>query len=42
MLQKPELFSVPIRGLWLRLPSQVALLALIAWGRRQLVGLPTG
>ncbi len=31
MLQRPELFGVPIWALWLRLPLQVALLALIAW-----------
>ncbi|MEO8279455.1 MAG: hypothetical protein ABI564_07160 [Ideonella sp.] len=31
MLQQPELFGVPIWLLWLRLPVQVALLALIAW-----------
>ena len=32
MLQRPELFpSVPYWALWLRLPIQVALLALIAW-----------
>ena len=32
MLQRPELFpAVPIWALWLRLPIQVALLALIAW-----------
>jgi uncharacterized membrane protein len=31
MLQRPELFSVPRWALWLRLPVQVALLALIAW-----------
>jgi uncharacterized membrane protein len=32
MLQRPELFaSVPLWMLWLRLPVQVALLALIAW-----------
>ena len=31
MLQRPELFPVPIWALWLRLPIQVALLALIAW-----------
>jgi len=29
--QRPELFSVPIWALWLRLPIQIALLALIAW-----------
>jgi uncharacterized membrane protein len=31
MLQRPELFPIPIWALWLRLPLQVALLALIAW-----------
>ena len=31
MLQRPELFAVPIWALWLRLPLQAALLALIAW-----------
>lgn len=31
MLQRPELFSVPRWALWLRLPVQAALLALIAW-----------
>lgn len=31
MLQKPELFDVPLWALWLRLPVQIALLALIAW-----------
>ncbi len=31
MLQRPELFTVPIWALWLRLPIQVALLGLIAW-----------
>jgi uncharacterized membrane protein len=31
MLQRPELFPVPMWALWLRLPVQVALLALIAW-----------
>ena len=42
MLQQPELFpSVPQWALWLRLPLQVALLALIAWssapaGRRSI------
>lgn len=33
MLQRPDLFpSIPLWVLWLRLPIQVALLALIAWG----------
>ncbi len=31
MLQRPELFAVPVWALWLRLPIQAALLALIAW-----------
>lgn len=31
MLQRPELFPVPIWALWLRLPIQVALLWLIHW-----------
>ena len=31
MLQRPELFTVPYWALVLRLPLQVALLALIAW-----------
>ena len=32
MLQRPELFpAIPVWVLWLRLPIQVALLALIAW-----------
>ncbi|MES2261154.1 MAG: hypothetical protein V4724_21775 [Pseudomonadota bacterium] len=31
MLQRPELFPVPIWALWLRLPIQVALLWLILW-----------
>ena len=32
MLQRPDLFAtIPIWALWLRLPIQVALLALIAW-----------
>jgi uncharacterized membrane protein len=31
MLQRPELFGVPYWALILRLPLQVALLALIAW-----------
>jgi uncharacterized membrane protein len=31
MLQQPELFEVPYWALVLRLPLQVALLALIAW-----------
>ena len=31
MLQRPELFGVPLWALWLRLPVQVALLWLIVW-----------
>ena len=32
ILQRPELFpSIPLWAVWLRLPIQVALLALIAW-----------
>jgi uncharacterized membrane protein len=32
MLQRPDLFpQIPLWALWLRLPIQVALLALIAW-----------
>lgn len=31
MLQHPELFPFPLWALWLRLPVQLALLALIAW-----------
>lgn len=31
MLQQPELFPIPLWALWLRLPIQLALLALIAW-----------
>jgi len=31
MLQRPELFPVPLWALWLRLPIQAALLGLIAW-----------
>ena len=35
MLQRPDLFAtIPIWALWLRLPIQVALLALIAWCTR--------
>lgn len=45
MLQVPERFDVPIALLWLRLPIQLALLALIWWctdigGRRLSKGLP--
>jgi uncharacterized membrane protein len=35
MLQRPDLFAVPYWALVLRLPLQVALLALIAWLARQ-------
>lgn len=31
MLQRPDLFPVPLWALWLRLPIQAALLWLIAW-----------
>jgi uncharacterized membrane protein len=31
MLQRPELFNVPLWALWVRLPVQVALLWLIFW-----------
>lgn len=31
MLQHPDLFNIPMWALWLRLPIQVALLALILW-----------
>ena len=31
MLQHPELFDVPVWALWLRLPIQGVLLAVIAW-----------
>jgi uncharacterized membrane protein len=34
MLERPELFHVPIWALWLRLPLQLALLALILWSVR--------
>ena len=34
MLQRPELFAVPYWALVLRLPLQVALLALIAWSTK--------
>jgi uncharacterized membrane protein len=47
MLQHPELFPIPLWALWLRLPVQLALLALlalIAWstagGRRDSPLLP--
>ena len=35
MLQRPELFDVPYWALVLRLPLQVALVALIAWSTRR-------
>lgn len=35
MLQRPELFHVPLWALWLRLPIQVALLGLIHWSTRR-------
>ncbi len=31
MLQRPDLFEVPVWALWLRLPLQLALLWLIVW-----------
>ncbi len=34
MLQQPELFPIPLWALWVRLPIQLALLALIAWCAR--------
>ena len=35
MLQRPDLFAaIPLWALWLRLPIQVALLALIAWSTK--------
>jgi len=34
MLQRPELFPVPLWALWLRLPIQAALLWLILWSTR--------
>ena len=35
MLQRPDLFaSIPVWALWLRLPIQVVLLALIAWSTK--------
>ena len=42
MLQRPELFGVPVWALWLRLPLQLGLLGLIAWstfGRQRRAGL---
>ena len=35
MLQRPELFAVPLWALWLRLPIQVGLLWLIRWSTRE-------
>lgn len=35
MLQRPELFPVPLWALWLRLPVQAALLWLILWSTRR-------
>jgi len=34
MLQRPDLFPVPLWALWLRLPIQAALLWLILWSTR--------
>ncbi len=34
MLQRPDLFDMPLWALWLRLPLQVALLWLIVWSAR--------
>jgi uncharacterized membrane protein len=34
MLQRPDLFHVPLWALWLRLPVQAALLWLIAWSTK--------
>jgi uncharacterized membrane protein len=42
MLQRPELFPVPLWALWMRLPIQVALLALIAWSTRAFGPEPSG
>ena len=36
MLQRPELFGVPVWALWLRLPLQAALLWLILWSTARL------
>ena len=36
MLQRPELFNVPVWALWLRLPIQVAMLWLILWSTQRL------
>ena len=35
MLQRPELFPVPLWALWVRLPIQVGLLALIFWSTQK-------
>lgn len=35
MLQRPDLFDVPLWALWLRLPVQAALLALIWWSTKR-------
>lgn len=40
MLQRPELFPVPVWALWLRLPVQLALLVLIAWCVQPVTGEP--
>jgi uncharacterized membrane protein len=42
MLQRPELFGVPYWALVLRLPLQVALLALIAWSTTPVGSSTTG
>jgi uncharacterized membrane protein len=36
MLQRPEMFGIPVWMLWLRLPLQLALLWLILWSTRSL------
>ena len=36
MLQRPELFGIPMWLLWMRLPLQLALLWLILWSTRRL------
>lgn len=38
MLQRPELFPVPLRALWLGPPIRVALLGLITWPCVQTAG----
>ena len=40
MLQRPDLFDVPLWALWLRLPIQLALLWLIWWSTWRVRGLP--